>query len=243
MNAPPSPTPPFCSPPAADWPLPRPLPGLLLHSCRFDPAQLDPGDFARCGLIPPPAIADAAAKRQSEFLAGRLCAASALRALHGRADYPARGADNAPCWPAGSLGSITHSHGWAAALVGAQSAWRGLGLDAEPLIPASRAERLAGEILTPAELAQFRRLPEDTRGRYLTLCFSLKESLFKALYPLVQRRFWFQAAALVEQDDNGRVRLQLREELGGEWIAGTCLEGQFALHETRLLSLVAIPAR
>ena len=58
----------------------------------------------------------------------------------------------------------------------------------------------------------------------------------------MQRRFYFQAAALVEQDGNGRVRLQLREELGGEWIAGTCLEGQFALHEERLLSLVAIPA-
>ena len=232
-----------CSAPIAEWPLPQPLPGLHLHSCRFDPARLDPGDFARCRLTPPPAIADAAAKRQSEFLAGRLCAASALLALHGRADYPPRGADNAPCWPAGSLGSITHSHGWAAALVGAQSAWRGLGLDAEPLIAAGRAERLAGEILTPAELAHFQRLPQDERGSYLTQCFSLKESLFKALYPLVQRRFWFQAAALVEQDDNGRVRLQLREELGGEWTAGTCLDGQFALHETRLLSLVAISAR
>ncbi|SDS59674.1 4'-phosphopantetheinyl transferase family protein [Pseudomonas oryzae] len=242
MSAPPFHTPPFCSAPAAAWPLPLPLPGLILHSCRFDPAQLADDDFARCGLIPPPAIAGAAAKRRSEFLAGRLCAASALLDLHGRPAYPARGADNAPCWPAGSLGSITHSHGWAAALVGAQSAWRGLGLDAEPLIPASRAERLAGEILTADELAQFLHLPTEERGRYLTLCFSLKESLFKALYPLVQRRFWFQAAALVEQDGNGRVRLQLREELGGEWTPGTCLEGQFARHEERLLSLVAIPA-
>ena len=243
MSAPPSHLPACCSAPAADWPLPLPLPGLILHSCRFDPAQLAADDFVRCGLTPPAAIAGAAAKRQGEFLAGRLCAASALQALAGHACYyPARGADNAPCWPPGSLGSITHSHGWAAALVGAQEAWRGLGVDAEPLLTLARAERLAGEILTPAELAHFQHLPADERGAWLTLCFSLKESLFKALYPLVQRRFYFQAAALVEQDGNGRVRLQLREELGGEWTAGRCLDGQFALHDERLLSLVAIPA-
>ena len=58
----------------------------------------------------------------------------------------------------------------------------------------------------------------------------------------MQRRFYFQAAALVEQAGNGRVRLQLREDLGGEWPRGSCLDGQFALRESRLLSLVWIPA-
>ena len=243
MSAPPRPLPACCSVPQALWPLPQPLPGLILHSCRFDPAQLAADDFARCGLTPPPAIAAAAPKRRSEFLAGRLCAASALQALRGTPDYPARGADNAPCWPPGSLGSITHSHGWAAALVGHSEAWSGLGLDAEPLLASARAERLAGEILTADELRHFQALPEDERATYLTLCFSLKESLFKALYPLVQRRFYFQAAALVEQDGNGRVRLQLREDLHAEWRLGTHLDGQFSVHEGRLLSLVGIPAR
>lgn len=231
-----------CSQPQADWPLPQPLPGLVLHSCRFDPARLAADDFERSGLTPPPAIARAAAKRQSEFLAGRLCAASALRQLAGSASYPARGADDAPCWPAGIAGSITHSHGWAAALVSRRDAWRSLGLDAENLLDSARAERLAGEILVADELRRFHALEAAERGHYLTLCFSLKESLFKALYPLVQRRFYFHAAALVEQDGNGRVRLQLREDLHAEWRAGAELDGQFGLCEERLLSLVSIPA-
>jgi len=231
-----------CSAPQTDWPLPQALPGLILHSCHFDPAQLAADDFARSRLTPPPGIANAARKRQSEFLAGRLCAASALRQLSGTASFPPRGEDNAPRWPTGVTGSITHSHGWAAALVGHRDAWRGLGLDAERLLSAARAERLAGEILTAAELQHFRQLPGEERAPYLTLCFSLKESLFKALYPLVQRRFYFQAAALVEQAGNGRVRLQLREDLNAEWRLGSYLEGQFALREERLLSLVAIPA-
>ena len=242
MSAPTPPLPACCSAPQTDWPLPQALPGLILHSCRFDPAQLAADDFARSRLLPPPGIATAARKRQSEFLAGRLCAASALRLLSGTASFPPRGEDNAPCWPAGVTGSITHSHGWAAALVGPSDTWRGLGLDAEPLLTAERAERLAEQILTPAELQHFRQLPGDERAPYLTLCFSLKESLFKALYPLVQRRFYFHAAALVEQAGNGRVRLQLREDLSAEWRLGSCLEGQFVLREERLLSLVAIPA-
>lgn len=243
MTTPPPSLPTCCSAPQTAWPLPQPLPGLILHSCRFDPAQLAEGDFARCGLTPPPGIATAVPKRRSEFLAGRLCAASALQALCGRADYPARGADNAPCWPAGTTGSITHSQGWAAALVGHSDAWRGLGLDAETLLSAERAERLASEILTPAELQHFRRLPDDERAVYLTLSFSLKESLFKALYPLVQRRFYFQSAALVEQAGNGLVRLQLREDLDAEWTRDAVLDGQFSLRDGRLLSLVWVPVR
>ncbi|MCQ4348713.1 4'-phosphopantetheinyl transferase superfamily protein [Pseudomonas stutzeri] len=236
------PLPACCSAPVADWPLPQALPGLHLHSCRFDPLRLAADDFARCALEAPPDIAGAVPKRQSEFLAGRLCAASALCALHGAPAYPARGADNAPCWPPGVTGSITHSHGWAAALVGAREAWCSLGLDAERLLDAARAERLAAELLTADELAHFRRLPEAERGAHLTLCFSLKESLFKALYPLVGRRFWFRAAALVERDANGHARLELREDLSDEWRAGTRLDGLFAVREERLLSLVAIAA-
>lgn len=238
----PLPLPACCSEPVADWALPQALPGLHLHSCHFDPARLAADDFSRCALEAPAGVATAVAKRRSEYLAGRLCAASALQALTGNASFPARGADNAPCWPAGSTGSITHSHGWAAALVGASDAWRGLGLDAERLLDSARAARLAGEILTATELTHFQRLPEAERASYLTLCFSLKESLFKALYPLVGRRFYFHAAALVEQSADGRVRLELRDDLGSVWRAGRCLDGQFSVRDGRLLSLVAIAA-
>lgn len=237
----PLPLPACCSAPVADWTLPQGLPGLHLHSCRFDPARFAADDFARCALEPPPGIATAVHKRQSEFLAGRLCAASALRALCGQASYPPRGADNAPRWPQGSLGSITHSHGWAAALVGTQEAWRGLGLDAERLLDASRAERLAAEILTTDELVRFRRLPEEERGPHLTLCFSLKESLFKALYPLTLTRFYFHDAELLEMDhDSARLRLLI--DLHPDWRTGTELDGQFALFDNKVLSLVAVAA-
>ncbi|KFX67709.1 4'-phosphopantetheinyl transferase [Pseudomonas taeanensis MS-3] len=230
---------PPCCPALNDhWPLPQPLTGVQLVSACFDPTQLDSEDFSRCAIPPVPGVA----KRQSEYLAGRLCARAALRRLTGVADVPAVGSDRAPQWPSGLVGSITHGRGWAAAVVARCSDWRGLGLDVEQPLPASRAERLAAEILTPNELLRLQALPVEQRAWRVSLTFSLKESLFKALYPLVLRRFYFQDAELLSHAEDGSARLRLLIDLTGDWAAGCELDGQVAAVDGHLLSLVSIPA-
>lgn len=227
-----------CTAPLAHWPLPRPLPGVLLVSTQFDPSQLSADDFTRNGIVAPPG----AGKRQAEFLAGRLCAGEALRQLTGQRSIPAVDDDRAPRWPEQVCGSITHSHGWAAAVVAQRTNWRGLGLDVERLIAPERAERLAGEILTEVELQRLAQQPSERRAELITLTFSIKESLFKALYPLVHKRFYFEHAELVEWSDDGSARLRLLTELSPEWHTGRELDGQFCQFDGRLLSLVAVPA-
>ncbi|WP_109512028.1 4'-phosphopantetheinyl transferase family protein [Pseudomonas ovata] len=223
-----------------DWPLPYALEGVVLTSAHFDPGQLLPEDWQRCQIDPPASIQRSVAKRQTEFLAGRLCAREALRRLDGRACVPAIGEDRAPVWPAGICGSITHSTGWAAAIVAQQAHWRGLGLDAEHLLDAERARRLAGEILTAEELARLHNLPAEQIALCVTLTFSIKEALFKALYPLVGKRFYFEDAHVLEWSADGQVRLGLLCDLSEEWHHGKQLQGQFGLHNDHLLSLVAI---
>jgi enterobactin synthetase component D len=225
-----------CSPLLLHWPLPQPLPGCQLVSCNFAPAQLQADDFARC-LIEP---VKGAAKRQAEFLAGRLCARHALLQLTGTPAVPAIGADRAPCWPAAVVGSISHGDGWAVALVGAQPHWRGLGLDIERLLSPARAERLQASILTPAELARLAQCPKEQQAWLVSLTFSLKESLFKALYPLVQQHFYFHDAELLSHSPEGAAQLQLLRGLGPDWPAGSRLHGQFVQLGERLLSLVSI---
>ena len=227
-----------CSPLLDHWLLPRALSGVQLLSTRFDPHLLDPEDFHRWGIAPLKAVT----KRQTEFLAGRICAHEALRRLTGIPIIPPIAEDRSPCWPSGVVGSITHGAGWAAAVTARSESWRGLGLDVEKLLPSARADRLAAEILTPGELAGYAELPEAQRALRVTLTFSLKESLFKALYPLVLKRFYFQEAELVYHDADGFARLRLLNDLSPEWQAGTELEGQFALFDDYLLSLVSIPA-
>jgi enterobactin synthetase component D len=231
-----------CTPLDAHWPLPVALPGTVLLSTRFDPSLLAIGDFQRSAVPPPASIQRSVAKRQAEFLAGRLCARAALQQLDGLDCVPAIGEDRAPVWPAHISGSITHSTGHAAAIVAHKTQWRGLGMDLENLLTLERAERLAGEILTPDELQRMAAGPREQIAQWVTLTFSAKESLFKALYPIVQKRFYFEHAELLEWSDNGHARLRLLTDLSAEWCHGKELEAQFAVDEGQLLSLVAVQA-
>lgn len=231
-----------CTPLDAHWPLPVALPGTVLLSTRFDPALLAVGDFQRSAVPPPASIQRSVAKRQAEFLAGRLCARAALQQLDGLDCVPAIGEDRAPIWPAHISGSITHSTGHAAAIVAHKAQWRGLGMDLENVLTLERAERLAGEILTPDELQRMAAGPREQVAQLVTLTFSAKESLFKALYPMVQKRFYFEHAELLEWSDTGHARLRLLTDLSTEWCHGKELEAQFAVDEGQLLSLVAVQA-
>lgn len=235
-----TPLPACCTPLDAHWPLPDPLPGTVLLSTRFDPALLIADDFQRSAVLPPASIQRSVAKRQAEFLAGRLCARAALQQLDNLDCVPAIGEDRAPVWPQHISGSITHSSGHAAAIVGHKAQWRGLGMDLENVLSLERAERLAGEILTAAELQRMAMLPREQHALLVTLTFSAKESLFKALYPIVQKRFYFEHAEVLEWSENGQVRLRLLTDLSEEWRRGKELVGQFAVDGEQLLSLVAI---
>lgn len=226
-----------CSPLRHHWPLPRPLPGAVLVSCAFDPALLACDDFERAGITPSASLQRSVAKRQAEYLAGRVCARAALQRLDGRDYVPASHEDRSPIWPPGIHGSITHGKGWAAAVVAADGACQGIGLDQETLLDDDRAERLMGEILTPAELE---RLDRSQLGLAVTLTFSLKESLFKTLYPLTRQRFYFEHAEVLEWSADGLARLRLLTDLSAQWQHGVELEGQFCLEGGHLLSLVSV---
>ncbi|MGC5704205.1 4'-phosphopantetheinyl transferase superfamily protein [Pseudomonas sp. NFXW11] len=241
MNALP-PLPACCTPLDASWPLPEALPHSLWLSTRFDPRQLSADDFPRSGIQAPPSIQRSVAKRQAEFLAGRLCARAALWQLQQLDWVPDIGPDRAPIWPTHICGSITHSTGRAAAIVADKQHWRALGMDLEQLLDEQRAARLAEQILTPAELQRRDRLPPELHALAVTLTFSIKESLYKTLYPLVQKNFYFEHAEVLEWSQTGQVRLRLLTELSAEWHQGRELQGQFAVDDGQLLSLIAIRA-
>jgi len=231
-----------CTPLDAHWPLPIALPDTVLLSTHFDSSQLSSDDFRRSAIEPPSSIQRSVAKRQTEFLAGRICARAALQQLEGVGFSPAIGEDRAPVWPGHITGSITHSTGRAAAIVAKKTHWRGLGMDLENLLNPERAERLAGEILTGPELQRMAAGRRDQLAMLVTLTFSVKESLFKALYPIVQQRFYFEHAEVLEWNEAGDVRLRLLTDLSSEWRDGVELDAQFGIMDGQLLSLVSIKA-
>jgi len=121
-------------------------------------------------------VAQSAEKRRRDFALGRACARAVLADLgHGDAMI-AKGEGGAPLWPPGLAGSITHTAGYAAALVGEQSNFAGLGIDAEQV--GGVTPDLWPRLFTIAEQDSLRAGPDPLLAA--TLLFSAKEASYKA---------------------------------------------------------------
>lgn len=182
-------------------------------------------------VVLPPELRGAALKRQHEHRAGRFCAVRALGILGITGSTAvARGTNGEPIWPAGVTGSITHGGGLAWAAVAMQEHAVALGIDSERLAERPQIERLSAHVLLPSEM----RLGGDILDRQLrfTLVFSAKEALYKCLFPLVRRRFYFPDVEIRSVDAmRGTFGAEIRKTLGAAFQAGRRIEGRFAVGE------------
>ncbi|WP_167343470.1 enterobactin synthase subunit EntD [Cronobacter universalis] len=182
--------------------------GQPLWRVDFSPDTFTPDDLL---WLPHHAtLANAVARRQAEHLAGRIAAVAALRAAGAPFSPPGIGAHREPCWPAGFTGSITHTghRAWAAVI----AISGGVGIDVENMMDAQTAHELAPGIIDTEECALLARTPLPFASA-LTLAFSAKESLFKALFPQVGDWFGFECAKVVALDDH-QLTLRLACPLG-----------------------------
>lgn len=159
--------------------------------------------------------------RQIDFLAGRTCAERALhRAGLAMPAAIGTGSHGEPLWPPGFRGSISHGDGLAIAIVARESRAGGLGVDVQTRIEPGVAAEIRGRIATPEELALCAPAMDDA---WLTLVFSAKESLFKALFPQVGTYFEFLDATLCAVHD-ARLTLRLNATLSPQHVRGRCYD-------------------
>jgi 4'-phosphopantetheinyl transferase EntD len=167
-------------------------------------------------------IAQAVAKRRSEFATGRQCARVALAALGVEPQAIVPSETGAPTWPQGIVGSITHCAGYRAAAVARSATVLTIGIDAEPHapLPAGVLEAIAlvRERAMVADLARAR--PEVQWDRLL---FSVKESVYKAWFPLTRLPLAFDDACVSFEGHGFTARLARNcrpSELSGRWGVG-----------------------
>lgn len=154
-----------------------------------------------------------------------------------------RGADCAPVWPEGIVGSITHTEGFVSAAVGWASEFRGLGIDSEQIPGAARLDAIEPTIGTASELRVAQRAGLD-RAQATMLVFSVKEAIFKSVYPLVRERFYFDAAELATVDGATRTfEARMLRALGSQIAAGAMLQGRFEVDRLFVHTGVAVPVR
>lgn len=184
-------------------------------------------------------------QRQAEFLAGRLCASSALCSYGYDKHIVGVGRWREPLWPESLVGSITHSNRHAAAIVAPRARFLGVGIDIETVVAESTREALQRLVVSAQEIDL---LHKSCTGLdfdcLLTLAFSAKESFFKAAFPRAQRYFDFDAVEIRHVDAAARcIELRVTQGLGPGIAIGRTDCAIFDLIDSRkVITIVACEA-
>ncbi len=195
-------------------------------------------------IMLPRELENAAHRRKLHFRLGRLCAARALQQLspgHPRSALE-RDGTGAPRWPDRITGSITHTNGFASAAVAWTRDAASLGIDVERTMPAPQAQKVARVIASAGEIAIAERATSDA-GTAVTIVFCAKEVVFKALHPLVRRRFGYADVRLIAMDPASLTfDARLVTSQSASFRSGVALRGRYAIVGEWVHAGLAIPA-
>ena len=139
-------------------------------------------------------------RRLQEFQHGRSCARLALSMLGQPPGPVGRGKHREPLWPAGFIGSISHAGDHAAAAVAATDLFLGIGLDMEFADPIE--DGLIASICRPDEIGRVD--DGEDIGYRAKLLFSIKESIYKCVWPLTRQFVDFTEIEVRLVDDSDR---------------------------------------
>ncbi|MEU3452021.1 4'-phosphopantetheinyl transferase superfamily protein [Micromonospora sp. NPDC006766] len=183
--------------------------------------------------------ARAPASRRRDFTAGRVCARRALAGLGLPATPVTSAPDRSPVWPAGVVGTITHTRDYCAAAAARAAEFRSLGMDAEQHRELDPGVRRA--ICLPEEEADLARLPAGVS--WPTLVFSIKETVYKVWHPVVGTWLNFHDARVTLDPDAGTFTARIAP---GRIAAApvpdppTWLAGRFAVDAALIRSAAAL---
>ncbi|MGL4724768.1 MAG: enterobactin synthase subunit EntD [Scandinavium sp.] len=190
---------------------PFPFAHLTLHRIDFQPVT-----FTETDLLWLPhhgKLSHSGRKRKAEHLAGRLAAFYALRE-QGIRHIPDIGEQRQPLWPEGWCGSISHGGNTALAVVSRSP----VGIDIEEIFTPALCAEIASGVICDAEepILRTSNLPFPLA---LTLAFSAKESLFKALSSATSGMPGFASAQIIGLNERMitlKTTAALSPELDGE---------------------------
>ena len=205
--------------------LPRPV-GVGIRRSSDGPAPgLLPGEE---DILGPRALE----QRRTYFALGRAAARDALAELGLPEVVIGRGPAGEPLWPDGIVGAISHAGDTAVAVVGRNTDYAGLGVDVEELArgPSARAARL---VCRPSEMEW---ADVEAGTRRLTMLFSAKEAVFKAVFPMSRVWLGFADAELAWVAERCGFDARLLKGAGPSLPAGSVLPVYCTLTDTQVLS-------
>ena len=179
-------------------------------------------------------VADAIPARQREFAAGRAAARAAMAQLGMKPAAILTSADRAPIWPAGVVGSISHTDGFCIAALCHSADAQSLGVDIEDAAPLDQD-------LIPMICSQVEqdRIAGPEAGHLAKLIFSAKEAAYKAQYSISGLLFDFDQLDVTLEQGNGSFVATFVKS-AAPFKAGDTLPGRFVYVADHLVTAVAI---
>lgn len=217
--------------------------GLRLTEILFDLQYYHNDLFSYYGISLPAHLNKAVDKRRAEYLASRYAARMAMND-YGITDFTLHNdADRAPVWPASVSGSLTHTAGRAVVITALAKEGYHIGVDVEQMIAEPTAIEMSKMIVSASELNYFSQAGISLVTA-LTLAFSLKESLYKALYPQIKKFIDFHSAEVIHLElASGHAVLQLTGSLSEALPAGRQFNGYFQQHRGEVLTVIVDQSR
>ncbi|UIA95208.1 4'-phosphopantetheinyl transferase superfamily protein [Erwinia tracheiphila] len=187
--------------------------------------------------VPFPAhLRQAVKKRCAEYLASRVCTRYALGLLGVKNFILQNDQDRVPVWPEGMVGALSHTDGFISLLVGNSSCGKLHGIDCEHIIQQERVDALRETIIT-ADENHILQQGGLYGGVALTVAFSIKESLYKALFPHTRQFMDFKTAEITAcSRDTNLISLQLTRPLSARFPTGRNFTGYFNIQDGRVLT-------
>ncbi|MBL0560501.1 4'-phosphopantetheinyl transferase family protein [Aeromonas hydrophila] len=204
--------------------------------CEFDTKQFHESLFLDNHIPLKKDIINSVVQRKGEYLAGRIASRLAQYLLGLSPEPVGTGQHRNPMWPTNTIGSITHANGYAMVAMARTQYVHRIGIDYEPWIDASTIKSVIDIIMCDREKTK---VENDSRSprKDITIIFSAKESLFKALYDECGEYKDFHAAETVNIDhQSSRVRLRLTESWSNKLRAGTIFDLEYITHHEGVIT-------
>ena len=180
------------------------------------------------------AVKDAIFARQQEFATGRWCAKQAYRRFGVKSPQILIGQNKEPLWDSKFTGSISHTDDAYCAAVSKQKKYISIGLDIE-----LRNKEISPEaldiIVNEDEKIWLNEMPEN-RCLYEKLILSSKETIFKLIFPITRKCFYFGAVTILKPRKNNELVAVLNQDLGRGFKAGKHIKIIYFTNEKWILT-------
>lgn len=212
----------------------------ILVQCTFELKAFQEGLYDYFAIPYPHDIQNSVSKRKAEFLAGRVCAAIGWRRLG--VEMPPKllvsRSKRVPYWGKGLIGSISHSDTKAVFFASSSEKLQSVGVDIQDILTFEEALFICDRVIDKEELCIANSFG-FTLSEAVSIAFSVKESIYKAVSPISEEYFDF-LEAKIEYINKEFVKVKIAKEFKMRHLTSKCFKVAYTLKEQHILSYLEV---